>query len=1070
MRYNRKRKYFIDNEQIVYDNLKIYPNEIVYRDVIVNDNNSSHNTSDIINNIDYADNINYNINNIKGINAQEKILEYSKNKIYDYNYILTPYNKMYFYDLDFIELTIKQFSAVKIYSNDYEYLLYIKFLNSYLDHLDEENLSKILIFFIAQPEAENIFFLINNILETLNTEIVRNLNNNTYYNSNNDDNYINEISDKSLDKNIVQKDSGSKENDKVKDEKMRYIPNIFENDFDIYELTIDFITKLSANNNIIQCKMKDYLRVQFNNSRSYNFISILSNILINFIKKDSHLNYIDKYYKLIIQIIDCITKCCNGPSKDNQDCVVMETELLNFAREILKNITYRKKEFYDSGLNLIPSKNRYCLYTPKNNEIIDKSSVINLNRKKLSFLKLKLLILMSVLTLGRKKEDYLYEKILNKIDFDVLACIIIETYKEILIEKGCQRNYENLIFDEDMLLRMNRDIYSPDNTDENFIIFEIGTYTFILINLFMEHLTRQSDCIMESISNYNQKLKKKRYEVKKSSIFNTTKAFGYSVYRCFRELCIKCGNCLSKKEYKDFHLENSFNCAYSFYFDYTPSIEILSDNTVIKYYVKLSPICKCLTEEMKDEFYSKLVGCTTNAKIETIFKNVDYYHYQFVHAKRRLDLFRKMPLLDLFLNHYKFYEDVFMIIGALLNILLFASLYRTNDDYESVEKYSDNFKYDYGFLYKHKNINITRNIFFGVTFVETIFAFLILMTYISSNWSNYFYYEISESEKEELYKSEEEKWYDFGENDYIYINLDDYEEMRKKINIFSRVFSFIVNIIKDAKLFYHLIILADCLIALISKNYKFLVLLLVEIIIHSDTLICIVKSFWLPKRQLITTLILFYLIAYYFFIFVYLFIPHHLPTRDCFKFSDCFFTLCDQTIKNSNGIINYLIEDGLYITNTLYQNPRFWIDNLFAIIDLMLVLQMVCGIITDSYISQKNEKDKFINNKNKICFICGLGKPELIKYYENEQGFEEHIKVDHYLWNYMFLIFNVSKKKFDDLINLDKDILDNYRKGNYSNYVPYKNCCKKVEVEEKNTTEGNEDKKTKDYINTNEDN
>ena len=66
-----------------------------------------------------------------------------------------------------------------------------------------------------------------------------------------------------------------------------------------------------------------------------------------------------------------------------------------------------------------------------------------------------------------------------------------------------------------------------------------------------------------------------------------------------------------------------------------------------------------------------------------------------------------MPLLALFLNHYKFYEDVFMIIGASLNILLFASLYRTNNDYENVEKYSYNFKYDYGILYKHKNINIT---------------------------------------------------------------------------------------------------------------------------------------------------------------------------------------------------------------------------------------------------------------------------------------------------------------------------------------------------------------------------
>ena len=124
----------------------------------------------------------------------------------------------------------------------------------------------------------------------------------------------------------------------------------------------------------------------------------------------------------------------------------------------------------------------------------------------------------------------------------------------------------------------------------------------------------------------------------------------------------------------DFYLQDSFKWAYSFYFDYTPNLEIVNEGRTIKYYVKLSPICKCLTEEMKEDFYSKLVGASTNAKIEELFKNVDYYHYQFILSKRRLDLFRKMPLLDLLLNHYKFYEDVFMIIGALLNILLFANI------------------------------------------------------------------------------------------------------------------------------------------------------------------------------------------------------------------------------------------------------------------------------------------------------------------------------------------------------------------------------------------------------------
>jgi hypothetical protein len=214
---------------------------------------------------------------------------------------------------------------------------------------------------------------------------------------------------------------------------------------------------------------------------------------------------------------------------------------------------------------------------------------------------------------------------------------------------------------------------------------------------------------------------------------------------------------------------------------------------------------------------------------------------------------------------------------------------------------------------------------------------------------------------------------------------------------------------------------------------------------HSSTLIYIVKSFWLPRETIIITLILFYLIAYYFIIFVYLFIPDQLPTKDCLRFSDCFFTLCDQTIKNSNGIINYLNLEGLYIYNTLYQNPRFWIDNFFAIIDLMLVMQMVCGIIINSYLTQRKEHNKFEKNKNNICFICGLGKNELIKYYSHEQGFDEHIKLDHYLWNYMFLIFNVTKKNPKNLISMDRNILDCYKNRSFK-FIPYKKCLKQMEM------------------------
>ena len=93
----------------------------------------------------------------------------------------------------------------------------------------------------------------------------------------------------------------------------------------------------------------------------------------------------------------------------------------------------------------------------------------------------------------------------------------------------------------------------------------------------------------------------------------------------FRNL-ITCSS--GKNENEDFHLSNSFAKAYKFYFEYTPEIEIIYEGQIIKYYIKLSPICKCLTSEMKDEFNKNLDRTSTKTKLESLFNNVEYLQYQ----------------------------------------------------------------------------------------------------------------------------------------------------------------------------------------------------------------------------------------------------------------------------------------------------------------------------------------------------------------------------------------------------------------------------------------------------------
>lgn len=976
------------------------------------------------------------------------LMEHDKDRIEEsLNNKIEHIYKEFFKNLDIIDFTIEQFRDINVFSNNYEHLLFIKFLNSYLSKLDDKTKSECLMKFIDKPEAENIFALIKYILDELQKKINFDI--------------------KNFEKKSDKMEPGDN-SDQIKDKDYHYSSHLFENELDEYDLVLQFIMNLSENNEIIKGKMKDYLRIQYNNSKNNNFIVILGGIIESFIldeNPNSNSKFlIHEYFDKIIKIIECLTKCCTGSSKENQDCVVKETQMLKFTKFIFEKLVYRPKKYYDTGISYsfgrpakVKTKEKM---SSRNNSYIDinrnvyECNTIELYRKRTAYLKYKLLIFLNVLTVNREKDDKIYELIHQVIDFNSLIILLVETYKEILIEKNCQDNPDSLILDEDMQSRMDNPEYKDlvnweknNINDDHFIIFEIGTFSFILINIYLEHLTRPVDNdIYDKIIEIRKQLKKNKCEEVKKSIFDIFVNFK-EYFKCIGR-CFIIGNCSKRVlQDEDFKLYNGFIRSYSFFFDYTPDIEINFNNKIIKYYVKLSPICKCLTDEMKEEFHSNLDRSSTRSKLESLFDNIESFQYQLNNTKKRLDIFQKWPILDLFLNQYKFYRDLFLIITAFLNILLFASFYRTTDDNSSepILEYSEDFEYDYGFLYKKDNIKITNNIFLYMSLIQMIISFLILIDYIIIRIPNFTYY------KKCVFK------YDGNDdNNDNYDNKEQDDNSNGKAN-FKHISSIVINIFKDIKLLYHAIIFIFCIIAFASRNYRVLVILLMDVIERSNTLMYIVKSILLPIKQIVFTLFLFYLVAYYFSILIYLFIPDQLPTMDCLKFSDCFFTMCDQTIKNSNGIINYLVEEGLYTTNTLWSNARFWIDNWFAIIDTMLVLQIVAAIIIDTFISQREESKKIEKDKKNKCFICGLKKNELNKYYHQVN---EHIKLDHYLWNYMFVIFNIMKKDSKNMITIDQIIFESYKKKTYSTWIPYKKCKIKDDEDEKeeNSKKENEDK------------
>jgi hypothetical protein len=91
-----------------------------------------------------------------------------------------------------------------------------------------------------------------------------------------------------------------------------------------------------------------------------------------------------------------------------------------------------------------------------------------------------------------------------------------------------------------------------------------------------------------------------------------------------------------------------------------------------------------------------------------------------------------------------------------------------------------------------------------------------------------------------------------------------------------------------------------------------------------------------------------------------------------------------------------------------------------------LVFQMVSGIIVDTFSSLRRSQEELDKDFLNICFICGLERETIEKYYLGKDGFNTH-QEDHNVNNYFFFIFYLKEKhpsEFTGIESYVKELLD----------------------------------------------
>jgi len=243
----------------------------------------------------------------------------------------------------------------------------------------------------------------------------------------------------------------------------------------------------------------------------------------------------------------------------------------------------------------------------------------------------------------------------------------------------------------------------------------------------------------------------------------------------------------------------------------------------------------------------------------------------------------------------------------------------------------------------------------------------------------------------------------------------------------------LAQILTEYELMYHIFLMILCVTGLCMHPF-FYSILLIDFIMREETLRNVIRSVTRNVRSIIFTFILAVILVYFFSIVGFRFLQDDflievspmyssqycavskidecdaaldqetVKERSCDTLWMCIITTLNQGLRNGGGIGDVLRPPS---SSEPFYTLRLIYDMLFFFVVIIIVLNLIFGVIIDTFAdlrTEKNNKEEIIKN---TCFICGLER----KAFDNKNvTFEEHIRAEHNMWHYLFFIVLVKVK------------------------------------------------------------
>ena len=726
--------------------------------------------------------------------------------------------------------------------------------------------------------------------------------------------------------------------------------------------------------------LQNYFRVQTNSRNSIDMISITITLLEELMKRKYH-----SLFLIISQCFDTLTEFIQGPCRENQKAII-DSKFLEIASGLLS--LDEKSDSMTKYDTLVGESMR----SPGRTEGGLKGWMI-------SHLKYKCMITMQSLLEGQV-DNYIITRMIRALNIEIFKENLISIYISYI--DGYQKGY----YDYPLFMHYEHNdnyIYGEVNDQDKYpekyqFIIEVGFLIYHLMSCFKDNDDPENKAIIEN------ELPELMIKDVASSFIGTKLigdlgAIGLSLFKSgFSVVSRIAGFRKAKVSMSEEDRKKILDEAYAFFQVNSGNVEIIfTDKKICKVYFWIPPECHHMTEEAKENFHSIVDRSSDKTKIQFFIEKSGEMIEEMQHEFRLSKFYNKYKIVSFFTSHVTVWKELAFMMTLLLNFFIIASFY---EDSTGNRNNPSLFYGSSGGLNSSNTANAIRIL--GITqctcsiLIVTFFIMKTAPVLIQRGWRKH----------------------STGEEPTNFIK-----------KVYSKIKNFFLTLyftMSNIDVLYHLLYMCFSILG-IAGFTLFFSLHLLDVLYRYPSLQNVIMSVVLPRKSLGLTFLLILIMIYLFSIWGYLAFYGYYE-GGCDSMIMCIKTTFDQGIKNGGGIGQYF--DALYqSTNppTIVENnfdiaTRFFFDNLFNIIIMIIMMNIIQGIIIDTFAVLRSTSERNKTDRETKCFICGKER----EYIERctYRPFRYHTLYEHNEWNYIFFICYLNNKESTEFSGIESNIFE----------------------------------------------